>query len=56
MIAIFFKIYDMAKRGQHHASAVVDSLPLELCHAARMYRVKRFQGIADIGHCASKKQ
>lgn len=47
---------ELAKRGQHHAYAVVDSLPLELCHAARMHRVKRFQGIADIGYCASKKQ
>ncbi|MGC8141373.1 transposase, partial [Salmonella enterica] len=25
-------------------------------HAARMRRVQRFQGIADIGLCASKKQ
>lgn len=48
--------HELAKRGQHHAYAVVDSLPLELCHAARMHRVKRFQGIADIGYCASKKQ
>ncbi|ASS88755.1 transposase [Geobacillus lituanicus] len=36
--------------------AVVDSLPLPLCHTARMHRVKRFQEIADIGYCASKKQ
>ena len=47
--------HQLAKRGQHHAYAVVDSLPIELCHHARMYRVKRFQGIADIGYCASKK-
>ena len=47
--------YQLAKRGQHHAYAVVDSLPIELCHHARIYRVKRFQGIADIGYCASKK-
>jgi len=33
----------------------VDSLPIELCHHARMYHVKRFQGIADIGYCASQK-
>ncbi|WP_243293156.1 IS982 family transposase [Bacillus sp. FJAT-47783] len=46
----------VAKRGQHHAYAVIDSLPLELCHAARVYRVKRFQGMAHIGYCASKKQ
>ncbi|KJE28164.1 transposase DDE domain protein [Geobacillus kaustophilus] len=46
----------MGKRGQHHAYAVVDSMPIELCHAARMHRVQRFQGIADIGYCASKKQ
>ncbi|QXJ40013.1 hypothetical protein BV455_03386 [Parageobacillus caldoxylosilyticus] len=39
------------QRGQHHAYAVVDSLPIELCHHARIYRVKRFQGIADIGYC-----
>ncbi|MED4269599.1 IS982 family transposase [Geobacillus stearothermophilus] len=36
--------------------AVVDSLPLPLCHTARMHRVKRFQEIADIGYCASKQQ
>ena len=48
--------HELAKRGQHHAYAVVDSLPIELCHAVRMDRVKRFQGIADIGYCASKKQ
>jgi len=48
--------HERAKRGQHHAYAVVDSMPIELYHAARMYRVKRFQGIADIGLCASKKQ
>ena len=48
--------HELAKRGQHHAYAVVDSMPIELCHTARMYRVKRFQGIADIGFCASKKQ
>ncbi|MEK5323559.1 IS982 family transposase [Aeribacillus sp. FSL M8-0254] len=47
--------HQLAKRGQHHAYTVVDSLPIELCHHARMYRVKRFQGIADIGYCASKK-
>lgn len=46
----------VAKRGQHHAYAVIDSLPLEWCHAARVYRVKRFQGMANIGYCASKKQ
>ncbi|KZM58197.1 IS982 family transposase [Geobacillus thermoleovorans] len=48
--------HELAKRGQHHAYAVVDSLPLPLCHTARMHRVKRFQEIADIGYCASKKQ
>jgi len=47
--------HQLAKRGQHHAYAVVDSLPIEFCHHTRMYRVKRFQGIADIGYCASKK-
>jgi Transposase DDE domain len=47
--------HQLAKRGQHHAYAVVDSLPIELCHSARMHRVKRFRGIADIGYCASKK-
>ncbi|KPC97243.1 Transposase DDE domain protein [Geobacillus sp. BCO2] len=35
---------------------IVDSLPLPLCHPARMQRVKRFRGIADMGYCASKKQ
>ncbi|MGG3907021.1 IS982 family transposase, partial [Geobacillus stearothermophilus] len=48
--------HELAKRGQHHAYAVVDSLPLPLCHPARMQRVKRFRGIADMGYCASKKQ
>ncbi|AXM89102.1 IS982 family transposase [Anoxybacillus ayderensis G10] len=48
--------HERAKRGQHHVYAVVNSMPIELCHAARMYRVKRFQGIVDIGLCASKKQ
>jgi hypothetical protein len=47
--------HQLAKRGQHHAYAVVDSLPIELCHSARMHRVKRFRGIADIGYCASKR-
>jgi Transposase DDE domain len=47
--------HQLAKRGQHHAYAVVDSLPIELCHSSRMYRAKRFRGIADIGYCASKK-
>ncbi|OQP09149.1 IS982 family transposase, partial [Geobacillus thermoleovorans] len=37
--------HELAKRGQHHAYAVVDSLPLPLCHPARMQRVKRFRGI-----------
>ncbi|KHF26701.1 Transposase DDE domain protein [Anoxybacillus sp. BCO1] len=55
-LAIKWIRHELAKRGQHHAYAVVDSMPIELCHAARMYRVKRFQGIADIGLCASKKQ
>ncbi|MED4979931.1 IS982 family transposase, partial [Geobacillus stearothermophilus] len=35
--------HELAKRGQHHAYAVVDSLPLPLCHTARMHHVKRFQ-------------
>ncbi|MCG6795053.1 MULTISPECIES: IS982 family transposase [Geobacillus] len=48
--------HELAKRGQHHAYAVVDSLPLPLCHTARMHRVKQFQEMADIGYCASKKQ
>ncbi|GAB6890748.1 IS982-like element ISEfm1 family transposase [Geobacillus stearothermophilus] len=48
--------HELAKRGQHHAYAVVDSLPIELCHAVRMDRVKRFQEIANIGYCVSKKQ
>jgi len=48
--------HELAKRGQHHAYAVVDSLPLPLCHTARMHRVKRFQEIANIEYCASKKQ
>lgn len=48
--------HELAKRGQHHAYAVVDSLPLPLCHPVRMQRVKRFRGIADMGYCASKKQ
>jgi hypothetical protein len=47
--------HQLAKRGQHHAYAVVDSLPMELCHRARIDRVKRFRGVADIGYCASKK-
>ncbi|ANB62391.1 transposase DDE domain protein (plasmid) [Anoxybacillus amylolyticus] len=55
-VAIKWIRHELGKRGQHHAYAVVDSMPLELCHAARMYRVQRFQGIADIGYCASKKQ
>ncbi|OQP03501.1 IS982 family transposase [Geobacillus sp. 44B] len=42
-------------RRCRHAYAVVDSLPIELCHSSRMYRVKRFRGIADIGYCASKR-
>jgi hypothetical protein len=53
--AIKWMRHQLAKRGQHHAYAVVDSLPIELCHSARMHRVKRFRGIADIGYCASKK-
>jgi Transposase DDE domain len=53
--AIKWMRHQLAKRGQHHAYAVVDSLPIELCHSARMYRAKRFRGIADIGYCASKK-
>ncbi|WJQ06067.1 IS982 family transposase [Geobacillus stearothermophilus] len=48
--------HELAKRGQHHAYVVVDSLPLPLCHTARMHRVKQFQEMADIGYCASKKQ
>ena len=47
--------HQLAKRGQHHAYAAVDIFSIELYHHARMYRVKRFQGIADIGYCASKK-
>jgi hypothetical protein len=38
--------HQLAKRGQHHAYTVVDSLPIELCHSSRMYRAKRFRGIA----------
>ena len=53
--AIKWMRHQLAKRGQHHAYAVVDSLPIELCHSSRMYRAKRFRGIADIGYCASKK-
>jgi len=37
------------------AYAVVDSLPIDRCHSARIHRVKRFRRIADIGYCASKK-
>ena len=48
--------HERAKRGQHHVYAVVDRLSLPLCHPARMQRVKRFRGIADMGCCASKKQ
>ncbi|MEB3752602.1 hypothetical protein EP10_003517 [Geobacillus icigianus] len=48
--------HELAKRGHHHGYAVVDSLLLPLCHAARRHRVKRAQGIADIGYGASKKQ
>lgn len=48
--------HELAKRGHHHAYAVMESLPIELCHAVRMDQVKQFQGIADIGYCASKKQ
>ena len=44
--AIKWMRHQLAKRGQHHAYAVVDSLPIELCHSARMHRVKRFRGIA----------
>ncbi|MBB5325710.1 hypothetical protein HNQ34_002811 [Anoxybacillus tepidamans] len=55
VFAIKWIRHELAKRGQHHAYAVVDNMPIELCHTARMYRVKRFQGIADIGLCASKK-
>ncbi|MGX1984157.1 DDE family transposase [Thermolongibacillus altinsuensis] len=43
------------KHGQHHAYAVVDSLPIELCHSARISRVKRLREVADTGYCASKK-
>ncbi|MBB5323737.1 hypothetical protein HNQ34_000829 [Anoxybacillus tepidamans] len=39
-----------------HAYAVVDSLPVGVCHVARIHCAKRFQGIAHIGYCASKKQ
>ncbi|MGG3961251.1 IS982 family transposase [Geobacillus stearothermophilus] len=53
--AIKWMRHQLAKRGQHHAYAIVDSLPIELCHSSRMYRAKRFRGIADIGYCASKK-
>lgn len=47
--------HQLAKRGQHHAYAVVDSLLIPLCHPARMSRVKHFRGVADIGYCASKQ-
>jgi hypothetical protein len=53
--AIKWMRHRLAKRRQHHAYAVVDSLPIELCHSARMHRAKRFCGIADIGYRASKK-
>jgi Transposase DDE domain len=54
-LAIKWIRHQLAKRGQHHAYAVVDSLPVELCHSARMDRVKRFLGMVDRGDCASKR-
>jgi len=47
--------HQLAKRGQHRVYAIVDSLPLKLCHPFRMDRTKRFRREADIGYCASKK-
>ncbi len=34
---------------------IIDSIPLPLCHSARMFHVKRMRDVADIGYCASKK-
>ncbi|SFA40976.1 hypothetical protein SAMN05192569_1002222 [Parageobacillus thermantarcticus] len=45
----------LAKRGQHRAYTVMDSMPIELCHSPQMYHTKRFRGIADIGYCASNQ-
>jgi hypothetical protein len=36
--------------------AVIDSVPLPLCHNARIPRVRRMKEIADRGYCASKKE
>jgi Transposase DDE domain len=36
--------------------SIIDSVPLPLCHAARIPRVRRMKGIADKGYCASKKE
>jgi hypothetical protein len=53
--AIKWMRHQLGQTRANHAYAVVDSLPIERCHSARMHRVKRFRGIADIGYCASKK-
>ncbi len=54
--AIKWVRHELARRDQHRAYAVVDRLPFELCHVARMCRVKRFQGITNVSYCVSKKQ
>jgi hypothetical protein len=35
---------------------VVDSFPVEACHAARSYRCKILRGKGFIGYCAAKKK
>jgi hypothetical protein len=35
---------------------VIDSMPLPLCHSARIHRARRMRDIADIGYCAAKKE
>lgn len=35
---------------------IIDSMPLPLCHSARIPRVRRMKDIADIGYCAAKRQ
>jgi hypothetical protein len=35
---------------------VVDSFPVEACHAARSYRCKILRGRGFIGYCAAKKE
>ncbi|MGX1981996.1 DDE family transposase [Thermolongibacillus altinsuensis] len=52
--AIKWVRHQLAKRGQHHAYAVVDSLPIELCHSARMYRVT--YNLGDKGYISQKLQ